>query len=71
LSSYDERAVLDILERVSKSVVNISTVKLVHNAFYQAVPIEGMGSGTIIDTKGFILTNNHVVRGAEKIAVTL
>ena len=71
MSSYDERAVLDILERVSKSVVNISTVKLVHNAFYQAVPIEGMGSGTIIDTKGFILTNNHVVRGAEKIAVTL
>ncbi len=69
--SYDENAVLDIIERVSKSVVNISTVKLVHDIFYQAVPIAGMGSGTIIDSNGLILTNNHVVGGAEKINVTL
>ena len=47
--SYDENAVLDIIEKVIKSVVNISTVKLVHNIFYQAVPVGGMGSGTIID----------------------
>ncbi len=71
LSSFDEKAVLDTLENVSKSVVNISTVKLVHNMFYQAVPVGGMGSGTIVDQKGSILTNNHVVGGAEKITVTL
>jgi serine protease Do len=69
--SYDENAVLDTIEKVSKSVVNISTIKLVHNIFYQAVPVGGMGSGTIIDTNGLILTNNHVVGGAEKINVTL
>jgi serine protease Do len=69
--SYDENAVLDIIEKVSKSVVNISTVKLVHNIFYQAVPVGGMGSGTIIDGGGLILTNNHVVGGAQKINVTL
>lgn len=67
----DESAVLDVLERVSKSVVNISTVRLVHHIFYQVVPVKGMGSGTIIDSKGYILTNNHVVGGAEKISVTL
>ena len=69
--SFDENAVLDTIEKVSKSVVNISTVKLVHTIFYQAVPIGGMGSGTIIDSKGYILTNNHVVGGAQKINVIL
>ena len=72
MSSYDEKKVLDMIERVTKSVVNISTVRLVHNMFFQAVPVSGMGSGTIIDAeKGLILTNNHVVGGAEKIGVTL
>lgn len=56
---------------MSKSVVNISTIKLVHHTFHQVVPVKGMGSGTTIDQKGYILTNNHVVKVAEKIAVTL
>jgi S1-C subfamily serine protease len=61
-----------MIEKVSKSVVNIRTIKLLHNMFYQAVPVAGMGSGTTIDAgKGLILTNNHVVGGAEKISVTL
>ncbi|MCL1978265.1 MAG: trypsin-like peptidase domain-containing protein [Candidatus Bathyarchaeota archaeon] len=72
MSSHDEKTVLDIIEKVSKSVVNISTVKLIHNIFYQTVPVGGMGSGTIIDAnQGLILTNNHVVGGAEKINITL
>ena len=69
---HNEDQILDIIERVSKSVVNISTIKLVHNIFYQAVPVSGMGSGTIIDSENrLILTNNHVVGGSEKINVTL
>jgi S1-C subfamily serine protease len=68
--SYDENAILDTIEKVSKSAVNISTIKLVHNFFYQAVPVAGMGTGTILDSKGLILTNNHVVGGAQKINVT-
>jgi serine protease Do len=69
--SYDENAILDTIANISKSTVNISTLKLVHNIFYQAVPVGGMGSGTIIDSEGLILTNNHVVGGAQKINVTL
>lgn len=71
MSSFDEKEVLDTLEKVSKSVVNISTIRLVYSMFYRAVPVKGMGSGTIIDAEGHILTNNHVVGGAEKITVTL
>lgn len=71
MSPNNEKNVLDIIERVSNSVVNISTIKLVQNLFYHAVPVAGIGSGTVIDPQGLILTNNHVVGGAEKIRVTL
>jgi len=71
MSSFDEKNVLDTLEKVSKSVVNISTIKLVQRMFYQPVPVEGMGSGMIIDSKGYVLTNNHVAAGAHRISVTL
>ncbi len=71
MSNYDEASVLEVLDKVSRSVVNISTIKLLQHIFYRAVPVKGMGSGTIIDTEGQILTNNHVVAGAKKIGVTL
>jgi len=69
--AYDESSVLEVVEKVSQSVVNINTVRLLHDFYYQVVPVQGMGSGVIIDSKGFAVTNNHVIAGAEKIDATL
>jgi S1-C subfamily serine protease len=69
--SFDESSVLEVVEKVTKSVVNVNTVRLLHDFYYQVVPVQGMGSGVIIDPRGFIVTNNHVIEGAEKIDATL
>ncbi len=42
-----------------------------YDFFFNAVPVEGAGSGFLIDTAGHILTNYHVVQGAQTIEVTL
>jgi S1-C subfamily serine protease len=39
--------------------------------FYQPVPQQGQGSGFVLDKQGHILTNNHVVEGAQQLEVTL
>src|SRR3989304_3939651 len=69
--SIDESAVLEVVEKVTKSVVNINTVRLLHDYYYQVHPIQGMGSGVIIDPKGYVVTNHHVIAGAEKIDVAM
>ena len=69
--SIDESAVLEVVEKVTKSVVNINTVRLLHDYFYQVHPVQGMGSGVIIDPKGYVITNHHVIAGAEKIDVAM
>src|SRR3990170_242483 len=69
--SFDESSILEVIEKVSKSVVNINTVRLLHDYYFQVAPVQGVGSGVIIDPKGYIITNNHVIAGAEKIDATL
>ncbi|MFN8442705.1 MAG: trypsin-like peptidase domain-containing protein [Caldilineaceae bacterium] len=66
-----ERRVIDVYQRVSPSVVNITTQVLRRSFFFDVVPEEGAGSGFIIDTDGHILTNYHVIDGAQRIDVTL
>jgi serine protease Do len=62
---------IETIEKISPSVVNINTVRLVHDYYMNIVPLRGMGSGVIFDTDGHIMTNNHIVEASEKIEVTL
>ncbi len=67
----DERNNISVYERVSPGVVNINTTSFVEDFFFGAYPQQGSGSGSIIDTKGHILTNYHVIEGASRLDVTL
>lgn len=74
----------DAVSRAAPAVVNIYTEKKVlqpnsadvNNPYYRQrynanVPQKTLGSGVIVDASGLILTNNHVINGADKIQVLL
>ncbi len=62
---------MEAVEKVSPSVVTISTITHAQDFFFRTVPIQGMGSGVIIDERGYILTNAHIVGSADKLEVAL
>ncbi|MEN6477255.1 MAG: trypsin-like peptidase domain-containing protein [Rectinema sp.] len=73
-SSYtvDENENINVYERYNESVVNITTEVVSVNWFLEPVPQSGgSGSGSIIDERGYVLTNNHVVSDAYKLYVNL
>jgi serine protease Do len=63
--------IISAVEKISKSTVNIASVRMVQDQLFRVFPIEGVGSGVIIDENGHILTNNHVVDGAHQLRITL
>jgi S1-C subfamily serine protease len=68
----DERENISVYERLNSAVVNITTETMAVNWFLEPVPQEGgSGSGSIIDTRGYVLTNNHVIRNAYKVYINL
>lgn len=66
-----EETVIGAVQKISKSVVNIASVRMIHDQVYRVFPVGGVGSGIIIDDRGYILTNNHVIEDATRLRVTL
>ena len=62
---------VSVVAKVKPSVVAINTEVVSYDIFNRPFTQEGAGSGWIIDKDGLIVTNNHVVAGAETITVTL
>lgn len=73
-----ENVIVRAVERVGPAVVRIDTVKEVSNPLGRVLGLgpstqrqQGQGSGFITRANGLIFTNEHVVRGADRVAVTL
>ncbi len=66
LDSYS-RAVITVVEAVGPAVLMVATRKSGHG---RSLEQEGAGSGVVIAPDGYILTNNHVVEGADGISVS-
>ncbi len=67
----DERNSIIVYEALNKGVVNITSVTMRYNWFFDPVPQEGTGSGSIIDRSGLVVTNYHVIQGATDLTVTM
>ena len=65
-----EDSIVNAVEKVSKSVVNIASVRMMQDQLFRVFPVQGVGSGIVIDSRGHILTNNHVIDGMDRLRVT-
>ena len=65
----DEQNNIEVYRALSPGVVLITSVSS-SDSFFDPGEREGTGSGSVIDTEGHILTNNHVVAGAQKLTVS-
>ena len=73
LDAYS-RSIIQVVNQVGPAVVQISVRKEVGERVYGGIiprVAEGAGSGVIFAPDGYILTNSHVVDGAQRISVTL
>lgn len=70
--SQEEAQNIYVYEMCNEAVVNITTKVMNYNWFLEPyVQDGGSGSGSIIDKRGYILTNVHVIQGASEIYVSL
>ncbi|WP_120168965.1 serine protease HtrA [Thermohalobacter berrensis] len=67
----DITAVTAVAKKAMESVVGITTVQTVDYFFWGPRKEQGVGSGVIVDSKGYILTNSHVVADGEADRITV
>ncbi|MFM2093977.1 MAG: Serine protease Do-like HtrA [Planctomycetota bacterium] len=67
----EERVNIAVYEKCNRSVVNITTRAVRSELLLFETETEGAGSGSVLDAAGHILTNFHVIEGAQKARVTL
>ncbi len=67
----DESINVRVYRQASPAVANVLTKATEYDYFMDPVPVEGAGSGFVIDQRGYILTNFHVVQEAQSIEVVL
>ena len=58
-----------VYKQAAQAVASVTTRTMEYDFFFNPVPVEGAGSGFLIDNAGHILTNFHVVQGAQAIEV--
>lgn len=68
----EERVSVAVYENANRSVVHVATAGYRGDRFlFMEIPSAGEGSGAVIDRQGHIVTNHHVVEGAQRIEVML
>ena len=70
-TTTDEQNNIEVYRTLSPGVVFIHSTSYARDFFGFVEPQEGSGSGSILDQQGNILTNYHVVEGAQKLSVSL
>ena len=67
--SQFERGYADLVDQLLPSVVSIATSQIADSTIGKLPALTGLGSGFIINKDGYIVTNNHVISGADQITV--
>ncbi len=66
-----QKEIEESVENLRNSVVTINTTRIARRYGYGTFPMVGSGSGIVVDRKGYVVTNNHVLEGSENVEIVL